>query len=303
VKFKRPRQLSSNIEDRRAAGPQRGRSGTAAAGIGGVGGIGAIIVLVVAFCAGGGANSLSPGGGTPSLSGGDAAGQTLEAPIGAEEDPLRDEAELASVVLDNNQFFWSEVFTENDLVYQEAKLVLFSGATPTGCGEGDAGMGPFYCSADDTAYIDLTFWSELANRFGATGDFAQAYVISHEIAHHVQNKLGISAEVRQEGAQNPADRNALSVAQELQADCFAGVWANSVWTDGNSGDPAGIEIDESDIREALDAAEAVGDDKIQLNTTGQINQDTWTHGSAEQRQEWFTRGFESGDPSKCDTFS
>lgn len=259
--------------------------------------------MLVAFCAGGGTNNLGPGSSAPSLSGGDTAGQTLEAPIGAEEDPLRDEAELASVALDNNQLFWTEVFAENDLVYQEATLLLFSGATPTACGQGDAGTGPFYCSAYDTAYIDLTFWSELANRFGATGHFAQAYLISHEIAHHMQNKLGISAEVQQEGARNPADRNALSVAQELQADCYAGVWANSVWTDGKAGDPAGIEIDESYIREALDAAEAVGDDKIQLNMTGQINQDTWTHGSAEQRQEWFTRAFESGDPSKCDTFS
>ena len=129
-----------------------------------------------------------------------------------------------------------------------------------------------------------------------------AYVISHEVAHHVQNLLGISQEVRQLGAQNPADRNALSVAQELQADCFAGVWANSVWTDGDVGDPAGIEIDESDIREALNAAAAVGDDKIQLATTGQINQDTWTHGSADQRMEWFTRGFETGDPAECNTF-
>ncbi len=256
------------------------------------------------MCSGGGGGAFSPGGDAPSLSGGSTgAGTTLEEPLGAEDDPLRDEAELASVVLDNAQVFWTEVFAENDLNYRRATLVLFDSATPTGCGQGDAGMGPFYCSLDDRIYIDLTFWNELERRFGASGDFAQAYVIAHEVAHHIQNVLGISQEVRQQGAQNPNDRNALSVAQELQADCFAGVWANSVWTDGDVGEPSGIEIDESDIREALDAAAAVGDDNIQRRAGAQINQDTWTHGSSAQREEWFTRGFESGDPSACDTFS
>ena len=303
MKFRRPRELSSNIEDRRGAGPQRGRGRMTAAGLGGAGGVAGVVALLVALCSGGGGlNGLSPNSDV-SLGSASDAGTTLEAPLGEEDDPLRAEAELASVVLDNTQIFWAEVFEENGLQYTDATLVLFDGLTPTGCGQGDAGMGPFYCSLDNTAYIDLTFWDELSRRFGASGDFAQAYVISHEVAHHVQNLLGISAEVRQLGAQNPSDRNALSVAQELQADCFAGVWANSVWTDGDVGDPAGIEIDEADIREALNAAAAVGDDKIQLRTTGTINQDTWTHGSAEQRQEWFTRGFSSGDPSDCDTFS
>ncbi len=302
MKFRRPRELSSNIEDRRGAGPQRGRGGMTAAGLGGAGGLAGVIALLVAFCGGGGVNSLSPSSDV-SIGGASGAGTTLEAPLGEEDDPLRAEAELASVVLDNAQFFWAEVFEENGRQYTDARLVLFDGLTPTGCGQGDAGMGPFYCSLDNTAYIDLTFWDELSRRFGASGDFAQAYVISHEVAHHVQNLLGISQAVREQAAQNPADRNALSVAQELQADCFAGVWANSVWTDGDVGEPAGIEIDESDIREALNAAAAVGDDKIQLRTTGTINQDTWTHGSADQRQEWFTRGFSSGDPADCDTFS
>ncbi len=303
MKFKRPRELSSNIEDRRGAGPQRGR-GMSAAGLGGAGGLAAIVALAVAFCGGGGADlaSLSPGGETTLSTSADA-GQTLEEPLGEDADPNRAEAELASVVLDNSQLFWAEVFAENGLEYQDATLVLFDSATPTACGQGDAGMGPFYCSADTNAYIDLTFWRELETRFGASGDFAQAYVISHEVAHHVQYLLGISDEVRQLGAQNPADRNGLSVRQELQADCFAGVWANSVWTTGDAGDEAGIEITEDDIREALNAAAAVGDDKIQLQTQGRINQDSWTHGSAEQRQEWFTRGFETGDPSACDTFS
>ncbi len=272
-----------------------------AAGLGGAGGIAGLVVLLVAFCGGGGLESLSPVG-DASLSGTRDAGQTLEAPLGAEDDPQRAEAELASVVLDNSQLFWQEVFSANELTYRDARLVLYDGATPTACGQGQAGMGPFYCPLDETAYIDLTFWDELARRFGAGGDFAPAYVISHEIAHHVQHLLGISDGVRAASAENPADRNALSVAQELQADCFAGVWANSVWTDGDVGDPAGIEIDRGDIEEAIGAAEAVGDDTIQLQTQGRINQDTWTHGSSQQRVDWFTRGFESGDPADCNTF-
>lgn len=301
MKFRRPRELSSDIEDRRGAGPQRGR-GMTAAGLGGAGGLAGIIALLVAFCGGGGLSNLSPGTDV-SLGGANNAGSTLEVPLGAEADPNRDEALLAGVVMENAQDFWTVVFEENGLVYERAVLVLYDSLTPTACGQGDAGMGPFYCSLDNKAYLDLTFWAQLESQFGASGDFAQAYVISHEVAHHVQNLLGISAEVRQLGAQNPADRNALSVAQELQADCFAGVWANSVWTDGDVGEPAGIEIDQQDIREALDAAAAVGDDRIQAANNLDINPETWTHGSAEQRMDWFLRGFETGDPSACDTFS
>lgn len=300
MRFRRPRRLSRNIEDRRGAGPRRG-PGVAVAGLGGAGGIAGLVVLLLAFCGGGGLESLSPTGDT-SLSGTRDAGRTLEAPLGAEEDPQRDAAELASVVLDNSQLFWAEVFAANELEYRDARLVLYDGATPTACGQGESGMGPFYCSLDETAYIDLSFWDELRRRFGAGGDFAQAYVISHEVAHHVQHLLGISEGVRAEASRNPSDRNALSVAQELQADCFSGVWANSVWTDGDVGEPAGIEIDRQDIEEAIGAAEAVGDDTIQLRTQGRINQDTWTHGSSQQRVDWFTRGFESGDPADCNTF-
>lgn len=303
MKFRRPRELSSDIEDRRGAGPQRGGRGMTAAGLGGAGGLAGIVALLVAFCGGGGGlANLSPGTDV-TLGSADNAGTTLEAPLGEESDPNRDEAELASVVMENAQDFWTVVFEENGLVYERAKLVLFDSLTPTGCGQGDAGMGPFYCSLDNKAYLDLTFWAQLESQFGAGGDFAQAYVISHEVAHHVQNLLGISEEVRRLGSQNPGDRNALSVAQELQADCFAGVWANSVWTDGNVGDPAGIEIDEQDIREALGAAAAVGDDRIQAANNLDVNPETWTHGSADQRMEWFTRGFETGDPAECDTFS
>ena len=306
MKFRRPRELSENIEDRRGAGPQRGGRGMTAAGLGGAGGLAGIIALLVAFCGGGGVANLSPGADV-SLGGAADAGTTLEAPLAPEDDPLLYEAQLASVVLDNSQFFWEEVFAENGLQWRDATMVLYDSLTPTGCGQGDAGMGPFYCSLDDGIYLDLTFWGVLNQQFGADGDCAQAYVISHEVAHHVRNLLGISEEVRRLGAQNPGDRNALSVAQELQADCFAGVWAESVYTTGGTDEAADadvlIEIDSANIRDAIEAAEAVGDDTIQLRSTGTINQDTWTHGSSDQRVEWFLRGFESGDPASCDTFS
>ncbi len=271
-----------------------------AAGLGGAGGLAAIVALLAAFCGGGGAGL--PGGGFD-LSAGSGLGGTapqsdLEAPLDPENDPNRDELEIASVVLDSVQEYWAEVFAENNLEYPDATLVVFSEATPTGCGQGSAATGPFYCSLDQNAYIDLTFWAELENRFGASGDFAQAYVIAHEIGHHVQNVLGISDEVRQLSQQNPGDRNALSVRQELQADCFAGAWAGVVFNEGSD-----IILDEEVIREALGAAAAVGDDRIQEATTGRIEPHKWTHGSADQRQDWFLRGFETGDPSSCDTFS
>jgi hypothetical protein len=301
MKFKRPRRLSSNIEDRRGAGPVR-RGGMGLPAAGGAGGLAAVVALALAFCGGGGGGfDLSTGGSLPGTTAG--AGTELEVPLSPDEDPNRAEAELASVVLDNLQLFWDEVFAANGIEYSDARLVLFTGETPTGCGQGSSATGPFYCSLDDTIYIDLSFWEVLRRQFGAGGDFAQAYVIAHEIGHHLQNLLGISAEVRGLAQQNPNDRNALSVRQELQADCFAGVWANSIWTDGDAGDPNGIEIDRTDLREALDAAAAVGDDRIQQQTQGRLNPETWTHGSADQRQEWFETGFETGDPAACDTFS
>lgn len=261
------------------------------------------MALLVAMCSGGGGGGL-PGSGfdvsAGGLSGGAApASGDLEAPLDPSQDPNRDEAELASVVLDSTQEYWTEVFESNGLTYREATLVLFTGATPTGCGQGSAATGPFYCSLDETAYIDLSFWDTLEQQLGAGGDFAQAYVIAHEIGHHVQNVLGISDQVRQQRSTvSQSDGNALSVRQELQADCFAGAWAGVVFDTGDE-----ILLDEEDIREALDAAAAVGDDRIQEATTGYVDPHKWTHGSADQRMDWFTRGFESGDPNVCDTFS
>ncbi len=292
MEFKRPRKLSKNIEDRRGAGPQRGRGRMTAAGAGGAGGIAVIIGLLVAFCGGG-------GGGLPQLQSTQPDAAAIEAPLDPREDDQRRAAEVASVTLDSVQAYWAEVFAENGLQYQDATLVLFDTATPTACGQGSSATGPFYCSLDQNAYIDLTFWDQLERDFGAAGDFAQAYVIAHEIGHHVQNLLGISEDVRQLRQQNPRDSNALSVQQELQADCFAGAWSGVAFED----DDGTIILDENDIRDALDAAAAVGDDNIQERTTGRVDPHTWTHGSSQQRMDWFLRGFESGDPNNCNTFS
>jgi hypothetical protein len=173
--------------------------------------------------------------------------------------------------------------------------VVFSGATQTACGTGSSATGPFYCPLDERVYIDLTFYNELANRFGASGDFAQAYVLAHEVGHHVQHLLGIDRQVRQLSEEDPGARNELSVRQELQADCFAGVWAHSVYE---------RELLESgDIEEGLTAAAAIGDDRIQEQTGGRTNPESWTHGSSEQRARWLRTGYESGQPDSCDTFS
>lgn len=307
MEFKRPRRLSKNIEDRRGA-PRRSRraGGVPIGAVGGAGGLVAVVItLVLTFMGGGGSGLPRSGfdlGGLEQL-GNDTTDAGLEAPLDPANDPDLAEAQLASVVLDDAQAFWADVFAASGTTYRDSTLVLFSGLTSTGCGTGSAATGPFYCGRDENVYIDLSFWDELDRRFGAEGDFAQAYVIAHEIGHHVQNVLGISQQVRNEIAQRPADQNPLSVRQELQADCFAGVWAHSVWTDTDTGDPDSIVLTRRDITEALDAAAAVGDDRIQQTTTGRVDPESWTHGSAEQRVDWFTEGFESGDPNDCDTFS
>jgi len=183
----------------------------------------------------------------------------------------------------------------NNAQYQPARLVLFRNSTQSGCGVGQSAMGPFYCPLDQKVYIDLAFYDELQRRFGASGDFAQAYVLAHEIGHHVQNLSGTAAEVRQAQQQNPGAANQLSVRMELQADCYAGVWANSTQVRGK--------LEEGDVDEALGAAAAVGDDRIQQQSGQRVNVDGFTHGSAAQRAEWFRRGLTSGDPRACDTFS
>ena len=206
-----------------------------------------------------------------------------------------DVAQFVQFVVDNVQDSWSETFREANVQYQTTRLVLFEGATQTGCGVGSSSTGPFYCPADRKVYLDLGFFRELRQRFGAPGDFAQAYVIAHEFGHHVQNVLGISDEVRREQQASPDDANELSVLLELQADCLAGVWAHAAAQQDL--------LEPGDLQEGLAAAAAVGDDRIQREATGRVDPETWTHGSSEQRTEWFQRGFDAGAIDDCDTFS
>ena len=289
MRWQRGRGLSTDIEDRRGQ-----RVSTRGAAVGG-GGVVAVIVAVVVSLLGGGGGDL-----------GSILGQ-LEAaapaaPQGADlEDqdppPVGEQEEFVSFVLDDVQAFWTQTFADSGREYRRSTLVLYERGTPTaGCGYGQAAVGPFYCPADEKVYIDLSFFDDLSRRFGAPGDFAKAYVIAHEIAHHVQNVLGISTQVReqQQGA-SQEEVNDLSVRLELQADCMSGVWAHSVY---------GRDILESgDLQEGLGAAAAVGDDAIQSSAGVPISPETWTHGSSEQRTSWFTTGFDSGDVNACDTFS
>ncbi len=207
-----------------------------------------------------------------------------------------DMARFISKVLASTESTWQEVFREGGSTYQEPKLVLFSGVTPTACGTGQSAMGPFYCPSDQKVYIDLSFYRDLKERFHAPGEFAQAYVIAHEVGHHVQNLLGISDKVHK--AQQSASKargNALSVRLELQADCFAGVW-------GNRADAAKKIIEPGEIDQALRAASAIGDDRLQQQTQGRIVPESFTHGTSEQRMRWFKRGLDTGDLRQCDTF-
>jgi predicted metalloprotease len=205
--------------------------------------------------------------------------------------------EFVSAILGSTEVVWSDVFTASGHVYQPAKLVLFTGSTPSACGGANTEVGPHYCPLDKTIYIDRDFYGELQRRFGASGgDFAEAYVMAHEVAHHVQNELGIMDQVRSAQKTDPTQANDYSVALELQADCLAGVWANSISQHGDV-------LERGDIEEAVNAATAVGDDRIQQATTGQINPERWTHGSSQQRVDWFNAGYQSGSPNECDTFN
>jgi uncharacterized protein len=269
------RRGSQNIEDR------RGRAGIIAGG-----GVGAVILALVVMLLGG-----DPG---VVLDGGDGAGAGPEQPRSAEEDSL---ARMVSVVLADTEEVWELVFREEvGEAYQPARLVLFTGAVQSGCGFAQSAMGPFYCPFDRSVYIDLGFYDEL-HRMGGQGDLAQAYVVAHEVGHHVQTLLGISEAVRERARALPeVEANRLSVRQELQADCFAGVWANradEMW---------GI-LEPGQVREALDAAAAVGDDRLQQAGRGAVVPETFTHGTSEQRMEWFMRGFRTGRAGECDTFS
>jgi len=220
--------------------------------------------------------------------------QTQSQPISAAQQEL---ADFVSVVLGDTEDTWNPIFEQMGKRYQEPSLVLFSGSVKSACGMASAAVGPFYCPGDKKVYIDLSFYDDLRKRHGAPGDFAQAYVIAHEVGHHVQTLLGISNQVRQ--AQSKASRaqsNQLSVRQELQADCFSGIWAHHANRVRNV-------IEPGDIEEALTAASAIGDDTLQKQSQGYVRPESFTHGSAEQRVRWFKQGLETGNVKSCDTFS
>jgi uncharacterized protein len=205
-------------------------------------------------------------------------------------------------VVNSVQTFWAQEFERRGGSYQTARTQLFSGATQSGCGAASSETGPFYCPADGTVYIDLSFYGELQRRFGARGGpFAQAYVLAHEYGHHVQNLLGATEQVARDRRTGP---QSASVRLELQADCYAGLWAShATTTPGPSGDPLVQRLTEDNIADGLDAAAAIGDDRIQERFQGRVDRESWTHGSAEQRQRWFTVGYRSGDLARCDTFA
>jgi uncharacterized protein len=259
------------------------------------GGIGmAVLALVVYLMGGDPTVVLNSGGGQPVPT--DAGAPASSGAPGA---PAQDQmSQFVSVVLADTEDTWNAVFKQKfGRDYEEPQLVLFSGAVQSACGLAQSAMGPFYCPNDHRVYIDLSFYRELRDRFGAPGDFAQAYVIAHEVGHHVQNLLGISDKVQ--AAQQRSDRagaNALSVRLELQADCYAGVW-------GYHAQRARNVLEPGDVDEALNAASAIGDDKMQKATRGYVVPESFTHGSSAQRQQWFRRGFESGSLEACDTFA
>ena len=278
---------SEDVEDRRGESPGRG-SGLRVGG--GIGLGGAVILLVLSLVFGQNFFALLDGSGdvTPGPGGGAPTGPARKGSPAEEQ-----AADFMSFVLDDVQNTWAREFTRLGREYERAKLVLFTDAVRSGCGAADAAAGPFYCPEDRKVYIDLGFYNDLKNRFGAPGDFAQAYVLAHEIGHHVQHLLGLTEQGRGQPAR-PDRANARSVRLELQADCLAGIWAHST--------NERRLLEEGDVEEALAAASAVGDDRIQKQAGSRVTPETWTHGSARQRAGWFRRGLESGRTQDCDTF-
>jgi len=278
------RQESENVEDRRALGPAR---------IGGVGGIGiGSVVLVLAVSYFTGVNPLT----LIEMLSGMQNGMPREesVPTGPVNDQL---GKFASVVLADTEQTWEKLMPAMGQRYEDPRLVLFTGAVRSACGATSAAVGPFYCPNDHKVYLDLSFFNEMSQRLGAPGDFAQAYVIAHEVGHHVQNLLGIAEKVNRLQRQvSDTEGNALSVRMELQADCFAGVWGHHANRERNL-------IEPGDFEEGLHAAAAIGDDRLQKMSRGYVQPETWTHGSSQQRATWLRKGLDTGDPQVCDTFS
>ncbi|MFN2590124.1 MAG: neutral zinc metallopeptidase [Actinomycetota bacterium] len=284
----------NQIEDRRGQGFGGGFGGLGRLGRGGGfglpipmgGGISGIVliavVLVVLFMSGvlGGGSGPGPGGGERVAGAPNADAELVE---------------FMGFVVDDVQDSWRQDFASSGRTYQSTKLVLFDGQTQSGCGPASSETGPFYCPADRKVYLDLGFFRELSQRFDAPGDFAQAYVIAHEFGHHVQTLLGTEGRMRQEQQRRPSEANELSVRLELQADCYAGVWAHSAYQENL--------LETGDVEEGLTAAASVGDDRIQRSAGQRVDPERWTHGSSAQRTQWFQTGYRSGDPGACDTFS
>jgi predicted metalloprotease len=296
------RTKSDDVIDVRGAGPARGRSGglpipggLGAAG-GGLGLVGLLVFLALTFLGGsGGGGGFDIGGILGQLSA-QAPGAANPQPIPRSQDPQADLKDFSVYVFKNTQDTWAASFRRGGEPYDDAQLVLYSGAVDTGgCGHASSAVGPFYCPGDNRVYLDLTFYQQMQQQLGAGGDFAWAYVIAHEMGHHVQNELGINDRVARLESQNPDDHNELSVRTELQADCYAGVWASTVYAQGD--------LESGDLEEAFHASEAVGDDRLQRQAGVTVDPDSFTHGSSEQRHRWFEAGYEAGDPAACDTFS
>jgi len=281
---------SDNVEDRRDAGP----SGGGGFPIGGRGiGLGTIVIALV----GGWILGINPLTLLSALSGGGMPDSAVVQQAPAQRPPADDRmASFVSTVLADTEDVWKQQFSQMGGSYRDPKLVLFRGATPTACGTGQTAMGPFYCPGDQKVYIDLAFYDTLRSQLGAPGDFAQAYVIAHEVGHHVQNLMGITDKVDQARQRmSEAQANALSVRLELQADCFAGVW-------GYHAQQMRQILEQGDIEEALNAAGRIGDDALQRQSSGTVRPESFTHGSSAQRVNWFKRGMQSGDLKQCNTF-
>jgi predicted metalloprotease len=302
MKWKRSKARGRDVIDIRGASQGGGSGGGGisipggVAGLGGGAGIVVVLVIVAIQIFGGG----SSGGG---FSIDDVFGAGSQPPgvgegagIPEGQDPDAELFDFSDFVFNDAQDTWTAIFKQDGDAYERAQLVVYRDAVRTdGCGSATSAVGPFYCPADQRVYLDLSFYEDMSRVLEAPGDFAWAYVIAHEVGHHVQNITGTNAEVARLERDNPGDANELSVRVELQADCYSGVWASTVFAEGD--------LEAGDLDEAFTASEAVGDDRLQEQAGGDVNPDSFTHGTSEQRRRWFETGYESGDPASCDTFS